>query len=86
MLLVPIVSKLAPMLREQLPDLIAGWWLQIAPPSVKLGLPVPVSLAEVKTELMELLQSHGAELGRHGVAVAGHRGGQPGQPRGAWAC
>ena len=62
-LLVPIVSKLAPMLREQLPDLIAGWWLQIAPPLVKLGLPVPVSLAEVKTELMELLQSHGAEWG-----------------------
>ena len=30
---------------------------------VKLGLPVPVSLAEVKTELMELLQSHGAEWG-----------------------
>lgn len=62
-LLVPIVSKLAPMLKAQLPDLVVGWWLQIAPPLAKLGLPVPVSMAEVKTELMDLLQNHGAEWG-----------------------
>jgi len=34
-LLVPIVSKLAPMLRAQLPDLLVGWWLQLAPPLAK---------------------------------------------------
>ncbi len=62
-LLVPIVSKLAPMLRAQLPDLLVGWWLQIAPPLAKLGLPVPVSLAEVQTQLMDLLHNHGAEWG-----------------------
>lgn len=62
-LLVPIVSKLAPMLKAQLPDLLVGWWLQIAPHLAQLGLPVPQSIAEVKTQLMDLLQNHGAEWG-----------------------
>lgn len=62
-LLVPIVSKLAPMLKAQLPDLLVGWWLQIAPHLAQLGLPVPVSLDEVKTQLIDLLQSHGAQWG-----------------------
>lgn len=62
-LLVPIVSQLAPMLRTQLPDLLVGWWLQIAPHLVQLGLPVPTSLNEVKAELMDLLHNHGAAWG-----------------------
>lgn len=62
-LLVPIVSKLAPMLKEQLPDLLVSAWLQVAPQLAQLGLPVPVSLIEVKARLMDLVQNHGAEWG-----------------------
>ena len=62
-LLVPIVSKLAPMLKAQLPDLLVGWWLQIAPHLAQLGLPVPVSLDAVKTQFIDLLHNHGAAWG-----------------------
>lgn len=60
-LLVPIVSQLAPMLKAQLPDLLVGWWLHVAPQLAQLGLPVPLSLVEVKARLMDLLQNHGAQ-------------------------
>lgn len=62
-LLVPIVSELAPMLQTQLPQLISEWWKELGPRLVKLGLPVPVNLTEAKSEFLDLLQKHGGEVG-----------------------
>lgn len=62
-LLVPIVSQLVPMIRAQLPDLLVGLWTQVAPRLIGLGLDLPTSVAEVKAELVTLLQTHAAEWG-----------------------
>ncbi len=57
-LLVPIVSQLVPMLRDQLPDLLLRLWNAVAPRLDQLGLPVPVTIDELKQKLAEMLQSH----------------------------
>lgn len=62
-LLVPIVSQLVPMLRSQLPDLVVALWQAVAPHLAQWGLPVPTSLDAVKSQLINLVQEHGAEWG-----------------------
>lgn len=62
-LLVPIVSELVPMIREQLPDLLMQGWQEVAPRLTSLGLPVPSSVEQVKAQVVELLQTHGGEWG-----------------------
>lgn len=62
-LLVPIVSELVPMIREQLPDLLMQGWQELAPRLAALGVPVPSSVEQVKAQLVDLLQTHGGEWG-----------------------
>lgn len=62
-LLVPIVSELVPMIREQLPDLMMKGWQELAPRLAALGVPVPSSVEQMKAQLVDLLQSHGSEWG-----------------------
>ena len=62
-LLVPIVSQLVPMIRAQLPDLLMQGWQVLAPRLAALGLDVPSSVAQMKAQLVDLLQSHGSEWG-----------------------
>lgn len=62
-LLVPIVSQLVPMIKAQLPDLLGRVWGSLAPWLAQLGLDLPASIDELKTELVALLQTHGAEWG-----------------------
>ena len=63
LLLVPIVSELVPMVREQLPDVAMQLWREVAPRLAALGVPVPGSVDQGKAQLAELLQTHGAEWG-----------------------
>lgn len=62
-LLVPIVSELVPMIREQLPDLLVQGWQELAPRLSALGLAVPSSVGQVKAQLVDFLQAHGGEWG-----------------------
>ena len=57
-LLVPIVSELVPMLRSQLPGLLAKIWADLAPQLTRLGLDVPDTAGEWQTQLTKLLQEH----------------------------
>lgn len=65
-LLVPIVSELVPMLREQLPDLLIGAWREVAPRLTQWGVPVPATVDDLKQKLAGLLQTH---MGQWGSAV-----------------
>lgn len=60
-LLVPIVSQLVPMLRDQLPDLLAALWGRLTPLLGQWGLAVPASVEELKGELIKLVQTHAAQ-------------------------
>lgn len=62
-LLVPIVSELVPMIREQLPDLMMKGWQELGPRLAALGVPVPSSVEQMKAQLVDLLQTHGGEWG-----------------------
>lgn len=57
-LLVPIVSELVPMLRMQLPDLVVRAWAELAPRLIHLGMEVPVSADDWRSQLSKLLQDH----------------------------
>lgn len=62
-LLVPIVSQLTPMLRDQLPDLLVRLWGGVAPLLSQWGLSVPTSPEAIKAELVALVQSHVSQWG-----------------------
>jgi predicted PurR-regulated permease PerM len=60
-LLVPIVSQLAPALRAQLPDLLVAIWAKVTPWLAQWGLPLPTTVEDLKAELVRLLQTHAAQ-------------------------
>ena len=60
-LLVPIVSQLAPMLRDRLPDMLVGLWRSVTPFLTHWGVVVPTSVDGFKDELVKLMQSHIAQ-------------------------
>lgn len=62
-LLVPIVSKLTPMLREQLPDLLVGVWGRVVPWLSQFGLSVPATADELKDWLVAFMQDHVSQWG-----------------------
>lgn len=62
-LLVPIVSKLTPMLREQLPDLLVGVWGRVVPWLSQFGLSVPATAEELKTWMVGFMQDHVSQWG-----------------------
>ena len=73
-LLVPIVSELVPMLRSQLPDLLAQVWTDVAPRLKAMGLQVPDSADEWRSQLTRLLQEHVPQWSGalwHSVVVGG---------------
>jgi predicted PurR-regulated permease PerM len=57
-LLVPIVSQLVPMLREQLPDLLVGLWAHVSPWLEQWGVKLPTTVDALKAELVKLFRSH----------------------------
>ena len=57
-LLVPIISELAPRLRQHLPDLVASSWHALMPYLMKWGVPVPTSADAIKVELIHWIQTH----------------------------
>ncbi|MFT3857059.1 MAG: AI-2E family transporter [Aquabacterium sp.] len=60
-LLVPIVSQLVPMLREQLPDLLVAIWSHITPLLEQWGVKLPTTVDALKVELIKLLKSHASQ-------------------------
>lgn len=60
-LLVPIVSQLAPALRDQLPDLLAAIWGKLTPWLAQWGVKLPATVDALKGELVKLVQSHAAQ-------------------------
>lgn len=62
-LLVPIVSQLVPMVRAQLPDLLVSLWKAVVPYLQQYGLEPPTSVDELKSELVNLVQTHAADWG-----------------------
>lgn len=61
-LLVPIVSELAPRLKQQLPDLAVSVWHGLVPSLSKWGVPVPTSAEAIKSELIHWIQTHFPQL------------------------
>jgi predicted PurR-regulated permease PerM len=57
-LLVPIVSQLVPMMRDQLPDLLVALWGKVAPWLAQWGIKLPTSAAAIKTEAIKIMQTH----------------------------
>lgn len=60
LLLVPIVRELLPMLRDQLPDLAMRLWARVAPLLQQWGVDVPHNAAEIKAQIRQLIEGHGA--------------------------
>src|SRR5690606_38546867 len=60
-LLVPIVSQLGPMLREQLPDLLASLWTPISNFLEQWGVELPATVDGVKAELVKLFKDHAGD-------------------------
>jgi predicted PurR-regulated permease PerM len=60
-LLVPIVSQLVPMLRDQLPDLLVALWAHISPVLEQWGVKLPTTVDALKAELVKLFRSHATE-------------------------
>ena len=61
LLLVPIVSELAPMLREQLPDMAARAWHGLVPWLTQMGVRVPQELSDLRPVLVKLFNTHGEQ-------------------------
>jgi predicted PurR-regulated permease PerM len=60
-LLVPIVSQLVPMLRDQLPDLLVALWSKVAPWLAQWGIKLPTSSVAIKAEAIKVIQSHAGQ-------------------------
>lgn len=60
-LLVPIVSELAPKLRDQLPDLLVALWAKQSPLLAQWGLTMPPTVEALKAEVLVLFKSHAAQ-------------------------
>jgi predicted PurR-regulated permease PerM len=60
-LLVPIVSELAPRLRDQLPDLLVALWAKQSPFLAQWGLTMPPTVEALKAEALALFKSHAAQ-------------------------
>jgi predicted PurR-regulated permease PerM len=61
LLLVPIMVELAPMLRQQLPELAARGWHVMVPWLTQIGVTVPAKMADLQPLLVSLLNSHGEQ-------------------------
>lgn len=75
LLLVPIVVELAPMLRQQLPDLTVRAWHALVPWLAQFGLKVPGELADLKPVLVKVMSTHGEEWLRAVLTSARSGGG-----------
>lgn len=62
-LLVPIVSQLVPMMRDQLPDLLVALWSKVMPWLSQWGVKLPSSVGDIKATLVKLMQGHGTQWG-----------------------
>jgi predicted PurR-regulated permease PerM len=62
-LLVPIVSQLTPMLRNQLPDLLVSWCAGLTPWLSQWGIDLPNSPDEIKAQVVDLIQLHATDWG-----------------------
>jgi predicted PurR-regulated permease PerM len=60
-LLVPIVSDLVPMLRDQLPGVLANLWRQATPVLREWGVVVPATPEALQAELVDLVKTHASQ-------------------------
>lgn len=61
LLLVPIVVDLAPMLRQQLPDIAARVWHNVVPWVEQAGVRVPQELSDLKPWVVKQFNTHGEQ-------------------------
>ncbi|HEX5371557.1 MAG TPA: AI-2E family transporter [Aquabacterium sp.] len=64
LLLVPIALELAPMLRQQLPELAGRGWHVLVPWLTQVGVKVPHDLGDLRPILVNLMNSHGEQWAR----------------------
>lgn len=67
LLLVPIALELAPMLRQQLPELAGRGWHALVPWLTQIGVKVPHDLGDLRPILIKLMDHHGEQWARAAI-------------------